>query len=188
MDIIANIREARMARRVSQAALAEAIGMSTEGYNRFERRGGNKVTVEQLAKIADALKMAIPELLGYNLEAEIQRKDTGTPSEGYLDKYNRMIDHAHLCFELFDKWLQNNKKTCFKYLSLQDEESDKEEELQSIIEALNEPELRMIFFGLLGFSKPALVTREDEIVGRLTPYTNDEKMLLRDYMRDRFNL
>lgn len=188
MDVIKNIKGARVARKVSQATLAEAIGMSTEGYNRFERRGGNKVTIEQLEKIANALKVPIVELLGISLESEIIRKDVGGGEPYFLERYNTMIDHSQYCFELFDKWLKRNKKASFEYVSLFNDDGGITE-LDDIVAALNSaPELRLIFFGLIGLSTPAHIIKVEEVFGRLAPYNREEKNLLQRFLKEQFNL
>lgn len=190
MNVIKNIREARIAKKVSQATLAESIGMSTEGYNRLENRGGDKITIEQLEKIADALKVPVLELLGVSLETEILRKDVGEVKPYFLERYNAMIDHSQYCFELFDKWLKKNKKASFELLSLSDEDENEEyTELDSIVNALkSQPELRLIFFALIGLSVPAYVSNVESIFGRLAPYSPEEKNLLQRYLKENFNM
>lgn len=57
------LRLLRQARNITQARLAELLGISPRSYNRWER-GGNIPHLEMLVKIADALQVSLDELVG----------------------------------------------------------------------------------------------------------------------------
>jgi transcriptional regulator with XRE-family HTH domain len=63
MEISKNILLARQKKSISQLKMAELLNIEQSNYSRFERRG-EKLTVEQLKQIADALGVGIGELLG----------------------------------------------------------------------------------------------------------------------------
>jgi transcriptional regulator with XRE-family HTH domain len=53
----------REARQISQARLAELLGIDPRSYNRWER-GGNVPHLETLIRIADILQVTLDELVG----------------------------------------------------------------------------------------------------------------------------
>lgn len=57
------IRLTRKMRRLSQQALAEAIGVTFQQVQKYER-GANRVSASMLARIADALEVDIADLFG----------------------------------------------------------------------------------------------------------------------------
>ncbi len=62
----------RKQRGLTQARIAELLGMATRSYNRWER-GGHLPSLEMLVKAADILQVSLDELVG--------RKDaTGDPA------------------------------------------------------------------------------------------------------------
>ncbi len=62
MSISENIQRLRQERGIPQAKVAELIGMERTNYFRLEKRG-NKLTIEQLEKIAGALGVSVIELI-----------------------------------------------------------------------------------------------------------------------------
>lgn len=62
MDISKNIKAIREAKRLTQADIAERIGVDGSNYAKQEKRG-SKLTVEQIEKIAGALGVSVVELL-----------------------------------------------------------------------------------------------------------------------------
>lgn len=62
MSISENIQRIRQERGIPQAKVAELIGMERTNYFRLEKRG-NKLTIEQLEKIGQALGVTVIELL-----------------------------------------------------------------------------------------------------------------------------
>ena len=63
MKISNTIKEIREAKRISQASIAESLGMDRANYNKLEKRDV-KMTVEQLLSIAQALDVSVYELVG----------------------------------------------------------------------------------------------------------------------------
>ena len=57
-----NIRTARNKERLTQAQMAELLGMSTLHYGRLER-GNRAISLDQLAAVADVLHISIFDLL-----------------------------------------------------------------------------------------------------------------------------
>lgn len=106
MGISENIKRIREEKGISQSKFAELIGMERTNYFRLEKRG-NKLTIEQLEKIADALGVTVIELLTgeaqkaqdsereKELEAEVKelRKDKKTLYE-LLDFYREFKEVA----------------------------------------------------------------------------------------------
>lgn len=64
MDISKRIVEVREGKHITQTELARKLEMEQSNYSRLEKRG-DKLTVEQLERIAQALDVTVGELLGY---------------------------------------------------------------------------------------------------------------------------
>lgn len=62
MDISKKIKAIREERKISQSEIARRLGVEPTNYPRMEKRG-DKLTVEQLGKIAGALGVTVGELL-----------------------------------------------------------------------------------------------------------------------------
>lgn len=62
MDISKNIKAIRELSKISQSEIARRLGVEPTNYPRMEKRG-NKLTVEQLEKIAGALGVSVIELM-----------------------------------------------------------------------------------------------------------------------------
>lgn len=73
MDVGKEIRKQREARGLNQTSIAEAIGLDTSSYARIEKKG-NKLTIEQLEKIAGALGVELLELLPGGLLSMKERR------------------------------------------------------------------------------------------------------------------
>ncbi|GAB4017745.1 hypothetical protein GCM10028808_50050 [Spirosoma migulaei] len=67
MDVTANIKAIRVAKGVSQAELSRRLELDTSSYHRIENRG-NKLSIEQVEKIATALDVSFMELLTWGEE------------------------------------------------------------------------------------------------------------------------
>ncbi|PRY47141.1 DNA-binding XRE family transcriptional regulator [Spirosoma oryzae] len=70
MDLTANIKAIRNRKGLSQAEVARRLGIDQTSYFRFEKRG-NKLTLELLERIAQAIGVTLKELLGYSDPAPI---------------------------------------------------------------------------------------------------------------------
>jgi transcriptional regulator with XRE-family HTH domain len=65
VDIVvgARVRLLRQARKLSQGALADAIGVTFQQVQKYER-ATNRISISMLARMARALDTTIPELVG----------------------------------------------------------------------------------------------------------------------------
>ncbi len=63
MDISKNIFSIRESKGIKQYEVAEKLGIEPPNYSRLEKRG-DKLTIEQLKKIAEALEVSIYDLFG----------------------------------------------------------------------------------------------------------------------------
>ena len=68
MAVGARIRLTRKARGVSQQALAEAVGLTFQQIQKYER-GANRVSASKLAEIAAFLQVPVSELFGTDAAA-----------------------------------------------------------------------------------------------------------------------
>jgi transcriptional regulator with XRE-family HTH domain len=75
VDLTSNIERIRKEKRLSKADMAKALEMDFSQYSRQEQKG-NKLTVEQASKIADALGISLVELLtwGEEKKEEVQNE------------------------------------------------------------------------------------------------------------------
>jgi len=62
MNVGQEIKRVRELKKMNQTQISEQIGLDTSSYSRIEKKG-NKLTVEQLEKIAGALGVGVLELL-----------------------------------------------------------------------------------------------------------------------------
>lgn len=62
MDITMSIEYFRAAKKIRKADMARALDMDASHYSKLEQRG-DKLTIEQLRKIANALEISVVELL-----------------------------------------------------------------------------------------------------------------------------
>lgn len=60
---VERITALRKLRGLTQARMAELLGMATRSYNRWER-GGHSPSLEMLVKAADILQVSLDELVG----------------------------------------------------------------------------------------------------------------------------
>jgi transcriptional regulator with XRE-family HTH domain len=83
MDISQNIKAIRDRKGLSQASVADLLQMERTNYHRLEKRG-NKMTIEQLQSIADALGVPIVELLGEKEKVDVNQLPEHDREVGYL--------------------------------------------------------------------------------------------------------
>lgn len=69
MDIEKNIKDIRAKKGLMQKEVAEQMGMEKPNYNRLEKKG-NKLSIEQLQKIADILGVSLKELIFNEVSTE----------------------------------------------------------------------------------------------------------------------
>ena len=70
LDITDNIRQIRLAKGITQSELARRIDIERGNYSRIENKG-DKLTIEQASKIAQALEVSLIELLTWGDEKEV---------------------------------------------------------------------------------------------------------------------
>jgi transcriptional regulator with XRE-family HTH domain len=86
------IKEARQAKRLSQEALSEKIGMSAKYLSSVER-GKENPTLDTLIKLADALEVEASELFNYQHERspeELRQLVSRLMDEGQDEKLRLM--------------------------------------------------------------------------------------------------
>lgn len=98
MDLTKNIKAVREARGVKQADLARSLGIDPTNYPKLEKRG-NRLTYEQLEKIAVALGVSVMEILNlgamatgqsYERVQELERENQKLRED--LERANRVLD------------------------------------------------------------------------------------------------
>lgn len=77
-DIGLRIKKVREALGISQMKLAEAVGVSFQQIQKYES-GMNKVSIEKLKKISEALNAPLAYLIG--IEKEEKRREKGIMAE-----------------------------------------------------------------------------------------------------------
>lgn len=103
MTVSEAIKTIREAKGITQSQVADVLGMEKQGYAYFEKRG-DKLTVEQLKRIAAALGVTIDDILHYGekrldteqvqaLEAEIQEYKAAL--KVYRDRVNIVFDYLN---------------------------------------------------------------------------------------------
>lgn len=112
MDIGKNIKAIREAKRIKQVEVAELLEVDNSYYAKLEKRG-NKLTVEQLEKIAVALGVSIKELLFG--EKEDSNDDIGYYKNRNNDLESILFDKNEIITHLrFD--IEHIQKTFYEYL------------------------------------------------------------------------
>jgi transcriptional regulator with XRE-family HTH domain len=94
MDVGKKIQMIRVAKETKQSDVALAIGVDVSSYSRIERKG-NKITIEQLQAIANALGVSLSELLELDVPVESENKIKELEKE--IEKVkgkNTELDHA----------------------------------------------------------------------------------------------
>ena len=109
MDISKNIQKIRQEKGITQSQVAEAIGMERTNYFRIEKRG-NKLSVEQLEKIAGALGVSVVDLM------------TGEP--GKVEDVGK-VRELEKKIESLEKWLKDKETIIdtFNHRHLQNNEN-----------------------------------------------------------------
>lgn len=90
MDLSERIRSVRLAKGLKQSDLAKSLNIEQSNYNRFERRG-NKLTYEQIERIADALGVSVAELLSIQYSKDDKQTSGQQDRIGYLEKENERL-------------------------------------------------------------------------------------------------
>ena len=74
MGITENIKRIKVAKGIKASDIAKTIGIESSNYHRLESRG-DKLTIEQLKSIADALGVGVGELLGGEVQVGANDKE-----------------------------------------------------------------------------------------------------------------
>lgn len=90
MDISKNIKAIREERKISQSEIARSLGVEPTNYPRMEKRG-NKLTVEQLEKIAGALGVSVVELITGQAE-KVQDNGQAKEAEKRVEELEEIIN------------------------------------------------------------------------------------------------
>ncbi len=103
MSIADKIKAARTFVRLSQAEVARRMDISPEFYHKLEKRG-EKLSIEQVEKIASALGMSYIELLTYGESApEDKHTDTTELTKRIQELESRIKDKEEIIENLRDK-------------------------------------------------------------------------------------
>lgn len=97
MNTIENIQRIRSEKRLSQAEMAEKLGMAQNNYGKIER-GITELTVERLYKIAEILGTTPVELLGFE-NSKLEEKEEIKETKNLKDEINRLeklLSDSHL--------------------------------------------------------------------------------------------
>ncbi|OGU76820.1 MAG: hypothetical protein A2V93_00680 [Ignavibacteria bacterium RBG_16_34_14] len=83
-DIAKNIRDLRLAMKITQTQFAELVNLSEDSIGKIER-GVSTPTVETLRRIAEGLKITVSELLGEVKPKQMSDQDKAIESfQNYL--------------------------------------------------------------------------------------------------------
>lgn len=100
MDITGRIGEIRRQKGITQKAIADQMGMDQGNYSKLEKRG-EKMTVEQLLSIADALGVPLGEILGIEAKEGAGQQDRAKDLEKEVKALNdRLIDKEYRANDL----------------------------------------------------------------------------------------
>lgn len=112
MDISKNITSIREDKRIKQFEIAQKLNVEPSNYSRLEKRG-EKLTIEQLRQIAEALGVSINELLGEpiqpkdnekvkDLEKRVLELEEKTELQRQLlEEKNEKLDKAYDIYSLY---------------------------------------------------------------------------------------
>lgn len=100
MNISKNISSIRESKGIKQYQVAELLGIEPPNYSRLEKRG-DKLTIEQLEKIATALGVSVKELLFG--EKEESKEDTQALKSRIVELESIIRDKEEINTYLFEK-------------------------------------------------------------------------------------
>lgn len=102
MDISKNIKAVREERKISQSEIARRLGVEPTNYPRMEKRG-NKLTIEQLEKIAKALGVTAIELMTGEAQKEKDDERIIELERRIKELEDRIKDKESLLFSYKDR-------------------------------------------------------------------------------------
>jgi transcriptional regulator with XRE-family HTH domain len=144
MGISESIKSIREKKRIKQVELADLLNLAPSYYSRLEKRG-EKMTIEQLQSIADALGVSIGELLGIEgkggandgervKELEKRVNELEELTNLHRERYVRLMDNVNvhawflinkfkreMTIKAFEEGLLNEENTKGFYVMLKDE-------------------------------------------------------------------
>lgn len=94
MNAIENIQRIRSEKRLSQAEMAEKLGMAQNNYGKIER-GITELTVERLYKIAEILGTTPVELLGFE-NSKLEEKEEIKNLKDEINRLEKLLSDSHL--------------------------------------------------------------------------------------------
>jgi transcriptional regulator with XRE-family HTH domain len=90
MDISNKIEQIRKAKRIKQIEISNALEMNNSYYARLEKRG-NKLTIEQVEKIAGALGVSVAELLGLDISAKVEQVNNASEKDRDIEDLKKRV-------------------------------------------------------------------------------------------------
>ncbi|MEI7584424.1 helix-turn-helix transcriptional regulator [Runella sp.] len=188
MDLSANIKAIREAKRVKQLEIATALDIDPSNYAKLEKRG-NKLTLEQLEKIAGALGVSVMELITGEAQT-VQNDERVKELEILVNHWKELAETRNEKIKYLEKHLKGFSDILFDELSsrvflwLQDNEPDggavnikalKWHSLKTILKVLEPDELKQLYLENLRFSETldyairnGLLGEEGEIIESAT--------------------
>ena len=186
MNAIDKIRQIRVSKNISQAKVATHIGMSTEGYNRLEKRGGDNITIDQVRLIAQVLDVSILEILGLktnekeNFERIRELEEANAQYEaGYYIQYDKDVEtqyYFETCSDVLNAQLMEKIGTDLYNIIF--DEMLWLEKREDLIETINN-NFRLPFLMLAGssFIPEWWSKQHEDIFNALHPFTENEKRI-----------
>jgi transcriptional regulator with XRE-family HTH domain len=90
MNAIENIQRVRSEKRISQAEMAEKLGIAQNNYGKIER-GITELTIERLYKIAEVLGTPPVELLGFEIPKLEEKNESGESDNKKIENLEKRI-------------------------------------------------------------------------------------------------
>jgi len=106
MDITEKIIAARESKKIKQSELAEKLGLDRSNYSRIEKRG-NKLTLEQIEKISDALGLDLTELITWGEESQSD-KNLKKLTDNSINSLQRELSDTTLYISTLNNFLNSN--------------------------------------------------------------------------------
>lgn len=187
MSLSETIKAIRKEKRISQVEVADLLGMEKANYHRLENRG-EKLTIEQLEKIAEALGVSIFVLLGQNEEIDSllsEKEKLEEEINNIIEAKLSLEDYIERSFSLFLKQVEKDKGLndgmLYAFFSQEEREQDKFIAGSTFKEILKEN--RMFLICAIGscftHSYHELLVRE--MYEFMQPYSGFEEELLVKY-------
>jgi transcriptional regulator with XRE-family HTH domain len=105
MSLSDKIISIRMAKNISQSAIAKSMGIEPSNYPRLEKRG-SKLTLEQVEKIAEALGVSVLELLDEGKQGEHRTQ----LKKAFSDDLEKQLINAEERIKLLEEQLKDKKQ------------------------------------------------------------------------------